>query len=190
MIKALLVGKKTQTRRIVKGIVEEPGPYSIDAWERGEVPRCPYGQPGDVLYVKEDFWCVHESDGGAFFDLKFADGTIIKPPFETAAAWELKNSKRASWNTFRKHQQRFMPRWASRINLLIKDIRVERLQEISEEDAKAEGANVSATAEDAANFLLPTYRRGFQYLWNQINGATYPWTSDPFVWVISFEKAG
>jgi hypothetical protein len=215
MVKAILAGRKTQTRRVMKtqprlgtygdGSIIAPDYFVLDArhnilpltadckyrWER----ECPYGGPGDTLYVKEDFWCVHEGDGGIFFDLKYADGTIVKPPFEAAAAWELKNGKRASWNTFRKHQQRFMPRWVSRISLLIKDIRVERLQDISEEDAIAEGIE---DLTDGQHLSFRDYQNGehpltssasFKSLWDKISGKKYPWDSNPFVWVIEFEVA-
>jgi hypothetical protein len=79
----------------------------------------------------------------------------------------------------------FMPRWASRITLEITNIRVERLQEITEEDAKAEGIENPFFASDR---YWPTFKDRFETLWDSINGKTYPWSSNPWVWVIEFKK--
>ena len=78
-----------------------------------------------------------------------------------------------------------MPRWASRITLEITNIRVERLQDISEADAIAEGATASIVG-DNLNFLK--YRAGYQTLWDSINGKKAPWDSNPWVWVIEFRR--
>ena len=78
-----------------------------------------------------------------------------------------------------------MPRWASRIILEVTDIRVDRLQDISEKDAKAEGAPMSVhhgTAE-----IVSSYRDGFENIWNSINGSG-SWAANPYVWVIEFKR--
>jgi hypothetical protein len=92
----------------------------------------------------------------------------------------------------------FMPRWASRITLEITGVRVERLQEITEEDAKSEGVqptlwfqptkneNDDITLSDKVGHI--SYKNGFANIWQKINGKTYPWESNPFVWVISFKR--
>ena len=87
----------------------------------------------------------------------------------------------------------FMPRWASRITLEITDVRVERLQEISEDDARAEGAEWYGFADLQPNGELRegpsfAYRAGFHDLWDSINADRCPWESNPFVWAVSFRK--
>jgi hypothetical protein len=86
----------------------------------------------------------------------------------------------------------FMPRWASRITLEITNVRVERLNDISEEDAKAEGASIGETHILASVFQTTSgrnaYRRGFKELWEKINGKKHPWSSSPFIWVIEFKQ--
>jgi hypothetical protein len=84
-----------------------------------------------------------------------------------------------------------MPRWASRITLRITDIRVERLQNISEEDAKAEGCESPLTGAEAPaagpGVFLADERTSFAILWNKINGPG-AWDENPWVWAISFER--
>lgn len=87
----------------------------------------------------------------------------------------------------------FMPRWASRITLEIIDRRIERLQEISDEDAKAEGVlSIQSTTKGMEK--IPYYRsiykpqELFRMLWDHINGKRYPWKTSPWVWVIEFKR--
>jgi hypothetical protein len=88
----------------------------------------------------------------------------------------------------------FLPKFAARIWLEITDIRVEKLQNISETDAMAEGAENALWGSDgkagAYKDLLPisTYKAGYSILWDHINGKTHPWASEPWVWVISFKR--
>jgi hypothetical protein len=92
-----------------------------------------------------------------------------------------------------------MPRWASRITLTITGVRVERLQEITEADAKAEGCSNDddpywrPSYADPDSGGHPSYRNSFSFLWDSINGrrkgGIYSWHSDPFVWVLSFSRA-
>lgn len=78
-----------------------------------------------------------------------------------------------------------MPRWASRINLEITDIRVERLQEINEEDAKHEGVKRI----NAGDFGMETWSSAFRNLWDSINSKRgYGWDTNPWVWVIEFKR--
>ena len=76
-----------------------------------------------------------------------------------------------------------MPRWASRITLEVIGVRVERLQEISESDAKAEGVDAIPEAPAAL-----THRTSFAKLWDKINGKKHPWCENPWVWVIQFHR--
>jgi hypothetical protein len=87
-----------------------------------------------------------------------------------------------------------MPRWASRITLEVTEVRVQRLQEISEKDAKAEGVPRDTEPCDHIRHACadigcmgPTYRSSFCELWGQINGERAPWASNPWVWAITFK---
>jgi len=122
--------------------------------------RCQYGLPGDQFWVKEKFApCI----GGAEWP--------ENPTLYRADA--LPEYERLRWKP-----SIFMPLWASRITLKIEGVRVERLQEISEADAKAEGVSHSCDRDD-----VDAYRE----LWESINGPG-SWSENPFVWVITFSK--
>jgi hypothetical protein len=239
MIQAILAGRKTMTRRIVK-----PQPVEVVQWDINLPPtlyklakppkdmpqatvkvpiKCPYGNAGDRLWVKEDFCCIPESDGGLGFDLLYADGEQKKPDMNLALEWERRNSherfkaNKSPWITFRKHPQFFMPRWVSRLNPPIINIRVERIQDISEADAIAEGVEPLFTYEEIhqdgkycseldldpmpfKNYLwqtklddgrqfssCKTAKESLKSLWTLINGAE-TWDRNVWVWVIEFEK--
>lgn len=141
MVRAILDGRKSMTRRIVKGVVEEPGVYLVSAWEQGKMPKCPYGSASDRLWVRETFYIDHVDWLGRLPSIQppetadaiyyAADGTCCQQIPECGCAEVGKPRWRPSI---------FMPRWASRITLEITDVKVERLQDISEDDAKSEGA--------------------------------------------------
>jgi len=131
-----------------------------------------YGQPGDRLWVKET-WAHHVQAIGA---KRYEDG-----PFVYAADGEFAEQYRidGKWKP-----AIFMPRWASRILLEITEIRVERLQDISEADAIAEDAVPSIVGTDL-DYLK--FRAGYHSLWETINGSG-SWSENPFVWVIIFRR--
>lgn len=174
MIRAILDGRKTMTRRVIKD-------QDLDArglrfcnvktgWEdwHGNPRRCPYGFPGDELWVRETIKCVGEDDYGAV-TYYVADGTMT--PIDT---WIWKQNILPSI---------YMPRGASRIQLKITDVRVERLQDISLEDAFDEGI------EPCHKFGCNCAIDGFAQLWDSINSKRgFDWNSNPWVWVISFER--
>lgn len=215
MVRAVLSGRKTQTRRVIDGVngkmpegLEEYQVHAVrlvDGFLQGIVgdssdfvqlvhgqgknyqgipTRCPYGSPGDRLWVKETFGLIPE-DGGTY--VYRATG----PEWGTECGLKWKPSI-------------FMPREASRITLEITDIRVERVQDISEEDARAEGAEREFCPEDddshladaderAAGYSPPkSFCAGFKNLWDSINakrdGGIYSWERNPWVWVISFKR--
>lgn len=185
MVRAILGGNKTQTRRVVnpqpwegRPMVCAPGwEGDRDAWlpEPCEVGlnsspqsarrRCPYGQPGDdgpgdLLWVREA-WCGGEDQGhDVYFRADWCpdhDGPPLK------------------WRP-----SIYMPRALSRITLEVVEVRVQRLQDISEEDARAEmGGKVAG---------IVTTRGHFMELWDSINAKCAPWASNPWVWALTFKR--
>lgn len=194
MVRALLAGTKTQTRRVAKHpllqtlscILHCGGGWWGD--DEGEVQvRCPYGEPGDRLWVRETFQ--------SFTD----DGQIIyradPASFDAMNELKLDGCIEARWRPAIQ-----MPRWASRILLEVTAVRVERLQDISEADAIAEGTYSYAArlaenpAVTAANIkaLIGKYGEGkvrclYAALWESINGDG-SWNTNPWVWVIEFKR--
>ena len=180
MVQAILNGTKTQSRRVIK-----PQPYqsySSLSWDGNDksgngrgtgiigtneaglkmwLPLvCPYGQAGDRLWVRETFWAM--ADGKTIY----YKATVPFPNFPF------------TWKP-----SIHMPRWASRITLEITGIRVERVQDISHEDARAEGViPMTCCLPDAQHYFTP-----FKELWDSIN-AKHSWESNPWVWVIEFKK--
>ena len=206
MVRALLEGRKTQTRRALKpqppagtgplgigwyaeAIVRrngemEPGTHRVcGAWsDDGEwTLECPYGEPGDRLRVKET-WMYRDwtEDGRPYIGYRAGGDELKHPPANhcerVADTWaQLSARNRPDGEPACDSRWRspiFMPRWASRITLEIVSIRVERVQSISDADAVAEGVR---PGEYAA-------------LWDSINGKTYPWASNPWVWVLAFNR--
>lgn len=178
MVQALLAGKKTQTRRIVNSkwlpLVEEVlrcnGKWIFEAMDYDLTT--PYGNIGDLLYVRETI--THGGYEGAPLTYA-ADGKHSK--YEWPVHWK-------------KHcmPSIHMPRWASRLTLEITDIRIERLQDISDADAKAEGVELEIS-EGRFNcvgdkYVMP-YGIKFMHLWKSINGKD-SWAANPWVWVVEF----
>ena len=186
MVRALLEGRKTQTRRIVK-----PQPQHIawfahqEGWiarmrdeePQNEMVKCPYGQPGDRLWVRETW-----SQGACTF-YRATDTLITK------------------WRP-----SIFMPRWASRITLEIVSVRVERLNEISSTDCFDEGIFSVRNADfDCKHFpkfktdfdhavefglkppLGPSPQGVYKALWESINGPK-SWALNPWVWAVEFKR--
>lgn len=196
MVRATLDGSKTQTRRIVK-----PGKWEHENAEYGvSFGNCPYGQPGDRLWVRETWGVVSHSwdaDGNMIdwtpdrpatqiqemrFGQGYYSGHVIYAAdgaHEWAGDDDGGGEPRSAW-----HPSIHMPRAASRINLEITGVRVERLQDISEADAKAEGATPSIIG---AHLDHLKYRAGFQSLWESINGPG-SWEANPWVWVVEFKR--
>ena len=174
-VRAILDGRKTMTRRIVK-----PQPIGGDkickrgmgyGWIIGQLRdsenawrdlSCPYGQPGDRLWVRET-WRIPNGAPRGWVDYRADDAR----------------------EGFRWRPSIYMPRWASRITLEITDIRVERLQDISEEDAQAEG--VKLHTEYIPMKVGFNHRQAFGGLWESINGPG-SWDANPWVWAIEFKR--
>jgi hypothetical protein len=195
MVRAILAGTKTQTRRVVKPQPDndpakhhpiEPYTNGRGNWNwvlaatghgTGDPFPCPYGQPGDQLWVREA-WSTH-----ACFDA-IPPRDLTTRSIAYAADGPIKTGKL--------RPGMFMPRWASRITLEVTGVRVERLQDISEADARAEGAQAADPCDHARRSCADIgcggpqdYRGGYRTLWEQINGAG-SWAANPWVWVVSF----
>ncbi len=194
MVLALLSGAKTQTRRALKLQPDSKPTLFFDEAAKlragesfkgrtlavwgGESEfdyfdcHCPYGGPGDELFVKETWRTGRQWDALKPSELPFANEFMVSPFIAYDAdgpSKELHGKTRPSI---------FMPKWASRITLEIESVRVERLCDISEEDAKAEGVG---------EFFYPTYSAGYMELWEKINGPR-SWAKNPWVWVLNFRK--
>jgi hypothetical protein len=166
MIRAILEGRKTMTRRV---IVPQPTAFRFGRPVKGDGEsvrelKCPYGQPGDRLWVRET-WSRDPSGDSVFYRAGspgYAGSWITGTPVD---AWR---------------PSIFMPRALSRILLEMTAVRVERVQDISEEDAKAEGS----PWEDC----WMSYRQSFEALWNSINASRgYGWDANPWVRAIEFK---
>ncbi len=199
MVRALLDGRKTQTRRVVKpqpvsngyefraatgeilchcdylppDCLVQPPHYDHPFRDRPE-RMCPYGEPGDRLWVRET-WAGHESDDDV--SPKSIPAAWSSPPVWYAAT-ETDHRGRGRWRP-----SIHMPRWASRITLAVTSVRVKRLQDVTEDDARAEGVTPLPFGRG-----VQTYRDAFAGLWDVINGARAPWASNLWVWVIGVRQ--
>ena len=203
MVRALLAGTKTQTRRVIKGIEEwnqvwTPAVkghgerffrYKNQGWDETLPMSCPYGQPGDRLWVRETFTRTEDESG-------FGSGTTLyRADMEGyEAPWDWTPSI-------------FMPRHASRLTLEVTAVRVERLQDISETDAKAEGLSAITKDGKTIKYGIPDRdglpgnddtgwvwaewntdpRKAYRTLWESINGPG-SWDANPWVWVVEFKR--
>lgn len=204
MVRAILAGTKTQTRRIVK---LPPAPMHLGDWEpttiggegcfqfggggeripvkeevaiwhtrTGKCICCPHGVPGDRLWVRESFKLETLLE-----DIPAGNLIGSKDPVLYVADDSVRGEPIDDFGRFR--SGRFMPRWASRITLELTAVRVERLNDISETDAEAEGI----TDEDAlVGQISNPYRTAYADLWESINGAG-SWAKAPWVWVEEFK---
>lgn len=190
MVRAILEGEKTQTRRIMKQqpipdsmwgggfrVVSKAITVALETFNRlrgamiDSYPTpCPYGKPGDRLWVRETFcWSGYAIDPD---EVLYRADEEYTPEDRGDLPWK---------------PSIHMPRWASRILLEIVSVRVERLQDISEQDAKAEGCDNSKTEAAIATGWYEKPRSTFHRLWEQINGAD-SWNDNPWVWVVEFKK--
>ncbi|CAB4136983.1 hypothetical protein UFOVP315_26 [uncultured Caudovirales phage] len=167
MVRAILEGRKTQTRRVVKRLNPEHPVLAGEAILR----MCPYGQPGDRLWVRETFAYAHNDDGVPQSPERFL--------YAATENWEGRSVPSIH-----------MPRRASRITLEIVAVRVERLNQMQAHDAMREGIVWNKTCGYTADGIFGD--RGnpvttFYYLWEQLNGLG-SWQTNPWVWVIEFKK--
>lgn len=192
-VRAILAGTKTQTRRAVKG--EALQWLERDKFTPGFVAEagnhlCPYGQPGEKLWVRETWYCD---------DFRVQRGPYLKPDdmdMEAARADGTMVYRASSGDRPYEAEQPVwrpaihMPRWASRITLEITGVRVERLQDISEADARAEGIVPTGGGfglPDGSHFHGTDPRVSYWSLWESINGPGSV-EANPWVWVLEFKR--
>jgi hypothetical protein len=159
MVRAILDGRKTQTRRIIKN------PERLNGFMlAGEEPAwCPYGGPGDLLYVREGFCPNYFDDYSPAYKADFTETT---KEFVPEPKWK---------------PSIHMPKSAARIWLKVEKVSADKLQEITEADAEKEGMRISMTSGWSYSC-----RAAFQELWDKINKARAPWDSNPPVWIVEF----
>jgi hypothetical protein len=194
MVRAILAGQKTQTRRIVKNQEDmefdpnDPtyGPYwynyACDADGEELKVRCPYGKPGDRLWVREKYMkakCPITMTGA----VQVTRGPAIDEKWQYCAWYEDSPDPgglpiREGWKS-----PIFMPRWASRITLEITAVRVERIQSISGPDCWAEGIKYAAWPPECYGSTVECYRD----LWQSIHGLE-SWEANPYVWVLDLQR--
>lgn len=203
MVRAILDGRKTQTRIVIKpqpefeSGYETPHENEIGIYWKSEEPLknldelnqlCPYGKVGDRLWVQEAFTeheCVCATVEKELQDVcEYCNGEVVRILFKVGKRFStiyreeypqlIENVK---WKSSTQ-----MPRWASRIDLETINVRVERVQDISEEDAKAEGVKPIQRSRE----LYPNddYIFPFKELWNSTNKPEHSWMANPFVWVL------
>ena len=201
MVRAILDGRKTQTRRILSprqlkmidvassigecyplvcGIQHENSQSYYREW-------CPFGKVGDRLWVREAFRVHSRATDVATLAYKASEQQswtqqVARVPIELCT----KQVSPEAWTP-----SIHMPRWASRITLEITDIRVERLNDISQEDAQAEGMELTGwrptySDPDSGGEVQTPYDN-FAELWESIYGQE-SWQSNPFVWVVEFRR--
>lgn len=213
MVKAILDGRKTMTRRIIKTSVKNDFQgFVFDSTDNSKVGKCMFGkgcsceyikplyQAGDILWVRETFYQY-----GEWFDIPQTDeyGDIIeKRSFIPQNANEhpiyfadtlpsgikvLKGYK--SGRGYYKRPSLFMPREAARIFLKVTNIKAERLQDITEDGAKEEGFQVGDKPFGGNSSQTLTAKQSFMWTWKMLyDKGDYPWVLNPWIWVISFEK--
>lgn len=189
MVTAILSGRKSQTRRVIKRPLKHPGwtsyvyygpsennptcqskaiecgpDYGDDASDQ---VKCPYGAVGDRLWVRESFFNLHREN-------KWPAALTFRA--DRPGLLEL-GGQRVVWTP-----GIHMPRWACRLVLEVTAVRVEHLRALTGRDAWAEGVLAGALSDMAAV-------QAYQELWDQINGKRAPWASDPWVWVVEFKRA-
>jgi len=223
-VRAILEERKTQTRRVIN-----PRKYNVGGWDmpvsksdieagypvyqdnngdfHSVVERCPYGKVGDRLWVRESWGvgCRPDPNSGWVDGIEYKADEVYLDDREALHLrviddQDLYKYEKEGWSS-----PIFMPRWASRITLEITDIRVDRVQDITEEDAIAEGTRKDLDGwtdyskkhvnnQDYPKFggmcrkILETATESYRTLWDSLNTKRgYPWEKNPWVWVVTFK---
>ena len=168
-VKAILDGRKTQTRRVPKTI---PWLCTEEQLRQQLIGDCPYGQVGSKLWVRETLYRHPYLDEAGY--LSDETPVFINQTIGDVAKWQWQRDILPSIH---------MPRWASRISLEVTEVRVERVQEIKPDELFKEGTN------ERCSPLIALWE--FRALWDSLNAKRgYGWEVNPWVWVISFRRVG
>ncbi|WP_194760950.1 ASCH domain-containing protein [Klebsiella variicola] len=189
MVRAILDGRKTQTRRPVKFPVHDKnlgcelaGNELAGELSAGNYLNSAFGKPGDRIWVRETWQAIHDycDENGHVDERRYArsiprhSGNYWHPVYEEAWGNESREDREFPWRP-----SIHMPRWASRILLEITGVRVERLRSMSQDDARAEGVIAASGPMEAG--------LAFRELWDSIYGEE-SWKANPWVWVIEFKR--
>ncbi|MCE5310472.1 MAG: hypothetical protein LLG20_22775 [Acidobacteriales bacterium] len=205
MVRAILDGSKTQTRRVVKpqsAILSDTMSRTLGVRppniENQPVIPCPYGQLGDQLWVKENFHLGEYVKGPNAQGAVIAYATNKQSCFRHMTDAEMDRCRLKPdprpWAESRTIPSILMPRWASRLTLEITEVRVERLQDISPGDCRAEGHPTAWEVSADQRVHDDAARDWYMDLWDSINAEKgpgehgYSWAGNPWVWAISFKR--
>lgn len=204
LVPKMLDDSKTQTRRL-NGLehlgnatlldVREQGGFLFARFARDNVEawvKCPYGKPGERLWVRET-WGVNHIERGWLSTTKLAKDDLEHVAYRADGDWQEQcgpcEGDEPPWRP-----SIHMPRWASRITLEVAGVRVERLRSISDEDALAEGLVKVPSGDGSLTWwsagLGRTYlsaRRTFEDLWSSVHSVE-SWNANPWVWVVGFKR--
>lgn len=208
MVRAILDGSKTQTRRVVKPVRA----LTLERLAREAPPDviqglCPYGAPGDLLWVREA-WCYATDSFAVTVGAGYRADTSTRlrgdlPPSTIPDGSTVYNELSEDWpnNVRRWRPSIHMPKWAARIWLEVTDVRVQRVQEISEDDAAAEGSFLDRCpcmprTKDRTPLDMCFRQTGcrihgesFRTLWDSLNEKRgYGWDANPWVWAVTFKR--
>jgi hypothetical protein len=188
MVRAILAGTKTMTRRVVK---PTSGPHTVeqvistpDSLAAFIRTRCPYGVPGDRLFVRETGWQRPERTPRM---MREGADTWERYYYDADGLGEGDHEQFKAWG-FKRRPAIHMPRKYSRLTLEVLKVRVERLQEISEKDCLAEGVS---RLKHVRGVLSKKWKHtdAFRELWDSINSKRgYGWNANPWVWVVEFKR--
>lgn len=213
LIRAILEDLKTETRRIARieptwsfpsparyidGFVYRWGPAAVND-PKAERVACPYGKAGDRLWVRERFVAMKRN--GEVCKIQDADAVVFRDGFgkwkDSGITFQVDNIE-TKWTARTWRPPMHLPHWAHRIDLEVKSIKVERLQEITEKAAVAEGFKETVVREHGRVIARSTALEKFRDKWNLINGKRKDpndgkplvWDKNPLVWVVNFKRIG
>lgn len=201
MVQAIQAGRKTQTRRVVvpqpcaeflaRGVVRVVAQWPLQDGVRwfmadglSELRKSPW-RPGDTLWVKEAWAFRPPRDVDCPLHITYRADETVRPIDPDSVQWEHLEQESRRWRS-----PIHMPRWASRLTLEVEDVRVEPVQEISPDEALAEGVRDSYPSKVLCPETIDEYNlERFRRLWDSINANRgYGWETNPWVRAVTFRR--